>query len=217
MNRVRFAWREFHVQHLLPEGWQETLLEVARKEAKAKMIVPTSVTSREASSSQHIPVLTVGGATIRQQLPWLYDLYAGIFRTLGQLAVAEPVSIASDDRYAINLNVQVGQNMRYECHVDSNPLEGLLYVTSHPPGTGGELVIGNDYMAMGVDQVDADCERLHPTSGTLVFFDARKHPHYVAPLKSEDDIRVVIAMNYYTPSCSESHRPADLNRHLGLD
>lgn len=216
MERTRFRWREFHVENLLPTGWQESILQVARAQSKAKVIVPTSVTSREASRSLQIPVLTVGGVQTRQQLPWLFDLYRGLFRTLGQLTVSEPISIATDDRYAVNLNVQIGEGMRYECHVDSNPLEGLLYVTSHPPGSGGELVVANSCSAMGVEEVSADCERLHPISGTLVFFDGRKHPHYVAPLNSRSAIRVVVAMNYYTSSCPESARPLDLNRHLGL-
>ncbi len=217
MSRPRFKWHEFHVHHLLPLGWQEMILDVARAQSRAKVIVPTSVTSREASKALQIPVLTVGGLQTKQQLPWLYDLYAGFFRALGQTTVDEPVSIAADDRYAINLNVQLGDSMRYECHVDSNPLEGLLYVTSHPAGRGGELVVANNCEAIGVEEVATDCERLHPVSGTLVFFDARKHPHYVAPLKKPGDIRVVVAMNFYTVSCPESARPADLNQHLGLE
>ena len=38
--------------------------------------------------------------------------------------------------------------MRFECHVDSNPLTGLLFCTDHQ--AGGELVIANDTEAEGV-------------------------------------------------------------------
>ena len=41
---------------------------------------------------------------------------------------------AHDDRYGVVLNVQRGTEMRFECHVDSNPLTGLLFCTDHPDG-----------------------------------------------------------------------------------
>ena len=107
--------------------------------------------------------------------------------------------------------------MRYETHVDSNPLEGLLYVTSHPEGAGGELVVGNVLNARGVEAVDVDCTRIFPVAGQLLFFDARKHSHYVGRLLDEAAVRVVVAMNFYTSTCPESARPKDLDRHLGID
>jgi len=70
---------------------------------------------------------------------------------------------------------------------------------------------------LGVGEVDQNASRIYPNSGHLIFFDARKHSHYVAPLVSLDAMRVVVAMNFYTPSCPESARPADLDAHLGLD
>jgi 2OG-Fe(II) oxygenase superfamily len=104
--------------------------------------------------------------------------------------------------------------MRYECHVDSNPLEGLLYVTDHPPGTGGELVVSNRGDVPTAEEVDRDATLIYPVAGHLVFFNGSCHSHYVRPLIAEDGVRVVAAMNYYTPSLPESARPPDLNRHL---
>lgn len=98
--------------------------------------------------------------------------------------------------------------------VDSNPIEGLLYFTSHPPGAGGELVVARNSAATSVEEVDADCAEVFPFAGHLLFFDARRFPHYVRRLTSAGAMRVVAAMNYYTPSCDESQRPADLNEHL---
>ena len=46
------------------------------------------------------------------------------------------------------------------------------------------------------------------------FFDARKNPHYVEPLKSEKGIRIAITMNFYTLNSPEENRPKDLNEHL---
>lgn len=210
----RFSWFEGDVSHLLPGGWQEAILEVAGTCAVDRVLRPQSVTSRESDRGLSIPVRTVGGRVVRERLPWLYDLYRGTFRdSLEQLA-GEAIAIAGDDRYAINLNVQAGTAARYECHVDSNPWEGLLYVTTHAPGSGGELVVANRSGAIGPEAIEVDCARIHPVTGRLVFFDAREFPHFVAPLRGEAAIRVVAAMNFYTSGCPETARPADLNRHL---
>lgn len=213
-NRKQFTWKEFDFSGNMPNNWQKEIISFAMENAVSRTIIPTSVTSREASVSIQIPVLTVGGKTIKTKLPWLYDLYEGEFRDIGQTCVAEPLSVAEDARYAINLNVQRGTEMRYECHIDSNPLEGLLYVTSHPKGSGGELVVSNRPSAIGVEEISEDCEIIYPESGKLIFFDAREHPHYVAGLKDDLAIRVAVTMNFYTSSCPESARPKDLNKHL---
>ena len=103
--------------------------------------------------------------------------------------------------------------MRYEAHVDSNPVEVLLYVTDHPYGTGGELVVSPNIDAVGISEIDNDCEIIYPESGKLLVFDFRTFPHYVRPLKS-DEYRVAVAMNYYTEECTEEMRPPDLDQHL---
>ena len=104
--------------------------------------------------------------------------------------------------------------MRFECHVDSNPLTGLLFGTDHPAGAGGELVFAHDPAAADVDAVERDCSVIRPHAGHLIFFDGRHHPHYARPLISESDMRIVAVMNFYTESCPESTRPPELNRHL---
>jgi len=160
-------------------------------------------------------VFTIGGAVIRKAAPWIFNLYLNEFREIGQTCIAEPISPASGVRYSINLNVQTG-DMRYEAHVDSNPLEGLLYVTDHPRGSGGELIVCRLQNVVGVDEIARDCVTIYPRVGTLIFFDAREHSHFVRPRNNPGDIRVVAVMNYYTPSCPESARPPDLDKHLGL-
>lgn len=216
MKRKDFTWHGFDLRPHLPDGWQEEILDYAQKNAVPKDIVPTSVTSRESADVKSLPVLTVGGQRISNELVWLDKLYRTTMLRLGQRCVDEELSVAKDPRYGINLNVQKGSSMRYESHVDSNPLEGLLYITSHPEGSGGELVVANNLDATSVEEVDRDCTIIYPVAGHLVFFDARKHAHYVRPLLQPTDIRVVVAMNFYTPSCSESGRPSDLNDHLGI-
>ena len=67
--------------------------------------------------------------------------------------------------------------MRFECHIDSNPLTGLLFCTDHL--TGGELVFAHDAEAADIAAVERDCSVIRPHAGHLIFFDARRHPHYV--------------------------------------
>jgi hypothetical protein len=121
---------------------------------------------------------------------------------------------ARDDRYGVVLNVQHGTGMRFECHVDSNPLTGLLFCTDHPAGAGGELVFAHDLAAVDIDAVNRDCSVIRPQAGHLIFFDGRRHPHYARPLVSGSEVRVVAVMNFYTESFPESTRPLELNRHL---
>ena len=153
-------------------------------------------------------------ATVRRTLPWLYRLYRGASLDLAQEESASRSTAALDDRYGLVLNVQHGTSMRFECHVDSNPLTGLLFCTDHPEGVGGELVFGHDPQAADVTAVERDCSVIRPRAGQLIIFDGRKHPHYARPLRSSSDLRVVAVMNFYTASYPESTRPPELNRHL---
>ena len=90
--------------------------------------------------------------------------------------------------------------MRFECHVDSNPLTGLLFCTDHQAG-GGDLVVAHDQDAVGVEAVEQDCSVIRPHAGHLIFFDGKTHPHYARALLSESDVRIVAVMNFYTESC----------------
>ena len=174
----------------------------------------TPILSREAEDVAHISRGRVHASQVRERLPWLYRLYRQYFLELAGETRAELVVPAADDRYGIVLNVQRGPAMRFECHVDSNPLTGLLFCTDHRAGRGGELVFAHDPAASDVETVEKDCSVLRPHAGRLIFFDGRKHPHYARPLIAEPQLRVVAVMNFYTESCPESTRPPELNRHL---
>ena len=104
--------------------------------------------------------------------------------------------------------------MRFECHVDSNPLTGLLFCTDHPAGAAGELVFAHDQDAADVYAVEQDCSVIRPHEGHLIFFDGRRYPHYARSLASASAMRIVAVMNFYTKSFPESTRPAELNPHL---
>ena len=89
-----------------------------------------------------------------------------------------------------------------------------------PPGGSARLLVEThvreDHIHLYgfIDAVERDCSVIRPQAGHLIFFDARRHPHYSRPLITESDMRVVAVMNFYTESCPESTRPRELNRHL---
>jgi hypothetical protein len=208
----RFCWTAFDVTDLLPKYWPDDIKEVAG-EADFREYAPTPFLSREAKDVTHIYRGRVRADKVQLRLPWLYKLYRGEFLDLAGQAWKEPLKSALDGRYGIVLNVQQGNTMRFECHVDSNPVTGLLFFTDHPGG-GGELVVANDPDAVGVDALEANGSVIRPQSGQLMFFDGKTYPHYARTLWSADDVRVVAVMNFYTQSCPESTRPDGLNRHL---
>ena len=208
-----FSWTAFDVTSLLPLDWPDNVKMVAA-DADFRAFPRTPVLSREAEDVQYITRGRVRADKVQQRLPWLYELYRGAFLERATQAWREPIKPASDDRYGIVLNVQQGDTMRFECHVDSNPLTGLLFFTDHPAG-GGELVVGHDADAVGVEALEKDSSVIRPQAGQLIFFDGKTHPHYARRLLSKSDARVVAVMNFYTESCpEESTRPLGLNRHL---
>jgi hypothetical protein len=208
-----FRWSTHDVRDLLPEDWNAELAYLAGHAGVRRRLKPTSVTSREAHEVSDVPLIIVDGEVIRPDAPWLFDLYAGPFRDLAETHAQRTVYCAKQDLYAINLNVQSGRSMRYECHVDSNPVQGMLYVTTHPEADGGALMVANHAGAVSVEDVDRDATQIQPRCGELVLFDARRHAHYVRPVRTSR-LRLGVAMNFYTDDSPEGMRPPDLNYHL---
>lgn len=209
---LHFRWTTFDVTSRLPEDWQHNINTIAA-EADFRDFPCTPVLSREARDVSHITRGRVHADAVQQHLPWLYKLYRNDFLDLAAEAWAEPIEAAFDDRYGVVLNVLKGPSMRFECHVDSNPVTGLLFLTDHPAG-GGELVVSHNPAAVGVDGLERERALIRPQAGHLIFFDGKTYPHYARAVSSAQDVRVVAVMNFYTRSCPESTRPVELNRHL---
>jgi 2OG-Fe(II) oxygenase superfamily len=209
--RPRFQWTTFDLTGSLPPNWQQEI-SLTAADADFREFPRTPGLSREAPDVSRIRRGRVHAYQVRDRLAWLYQAYRGDFLALARQVCGNRVRAASDDRYGIVLNVQQGPSMRFECHVDSNPLTGLLFCTDHPEG--GELVIAHDATAADVAAVERDCAVIRPHAGHLIYFDAREHAHYARPLIAESSTRIVAVMNFYTESSPESSRPAELNRHL---
>jgi len=207
-----FRWTTFDLNNWLPPGWQQEVAAAAQT-AEIRAFPCTPVISRESQRVQQVARGRVHAEQVSHHLPWLVKAYRNELLELAREVVSpEHVSAAEDDRYGVVLNVQHGTDMRFECHVDSNPLTGLLFCTDHQ--AGGELVIANDTEAEGLAGVDRDCSVIRPRAGHLIFFDARQYPHYARALTADSETRIVAVMNFYTESCPESTRPRELKRHL---
>lgn len=208
----RFRWTALDVTSMLPLDYPDDI-EMVAADADFRDYPCTPFLSREAADVTYITRGRVRADKVQLRLPWLYKLYRNEFLELAGLAWRETIKAALDDRYGIVLNVQQGNTMRFECHVDSNPVTGLLFLTDHPAG-GGELVVGHDPGAVGVSALEKNGSVIRPHAGQLIFFDGKTYPHYARALRDAADMRVVAVMNFYTEDCPESTRPADLNRHL---
>ncbi|MEU6188053.1 2OG-Fe(II) oxygenase [Nocardia sp. NPDC047038] len=208
-----FHWHTYDVESNLPGGWNTELLALAARQGVEHTFRPSVSTAREAAEVE-IPLESVSGETLFRQANWVYQLYGSWFRMLAERYAGESLSLTSTPNRALSLNVLRGNGERYPCHVDSNPTQGLLYLTDCTEETGGGLAIARNRTARNVAEVDSDCLVLYPRRGLLLFFDARYYAHYVRPMRHESGLRVVLTMNYYSKSCPESVRPADLDAQL---
>ena len=208
-----FRWITFDVTGRLPAGWRQKIAEAAGG-ADFREFPRTPILSREAPDVEHISRGRLRASDLRQRLPWLYELYRHDFLDLARAGWDERATTASDNRYGIVLNVQRGTGMRFECHVDSNPLTGLLFCTDQLAGQGGELVFADDPGAADIKAVEQGCSEIRPHAGHLIFFDGRYHPHYARALAPGTPMRITAVMNFYTEDFPESTRPPELNCHL---
>ena len=203
-----FRWTTFDLTGRLSERWQQEIAAVAAAEAEFREFPRTPSLSREAADVRSISRGRLHAGDLRHSLPWLYRLYRGLFLDLArEVACGEPVTAARDDRYGMVLNVQRGTTMRFECHVDSNPVTGLLFCTDHPAGRAANSSSRMTRRPAESRRGDRDCSVIRRSAGRLIFFDGRDYPHYARPLMNEPDVRVVAVMNFYTASCPESTRP----------
>jgi hypothetical protein len=201
------------VRSLLPSDWKQQVSATVSNRTVYRQHPPTPLISREDRPDGHTLRGRVSASAVLEELPWLPRLFRTSFCALAADFAREPVVPAEDYRYGVVLNVQSDPTMRFECHVDSNPVSGLLFFTSHPLGEGGELVISYSPDAYGIQQIEENCSIVVPSAGYLLLFKGRLHSHYARPLAWAGAIRIVAPMNFYTREFPESDRPAVLNEH----
>lgn len=211
-----FQWVTIDVNPLLPNSWKETLLN-AVSNASFIELNTKSVTSRESDTPGAKPrFLFLNGDALQHHANWLIKLYKESFLMLAKKYYGDDTIASASIRRGIVMNALTNSSMRYESHIDSNPITGLLFVNSVDSGFGGELVISTNKNACNIEQIEENPIAIRPVSGMLLLFSGQKWPHYVRPLKKEGILRSAIVMNYYNSSCQEYDRPHDLDHHLGL-
>jgi hypothetical protein len=210
---AHFSIFRFDLRHILPSDWEGDVLEAAERHGKFSCLNGGSVTSRQrefrVTADDIVGVST--GADVSVKIPWLFELYASdILNLANELGIGH-YSIAEDVRSAININI-LPSGSQYEWHVDSNPLTGLLFVTDHPVGSGGQLVFRPDPLVRPAERWELS---IAPRAGDFLLFDAREAAHTVLPVPGP--IRLIsVPMNYYFADVS-CHRPADLDQYLYSD
>lgn len=187
---------------LLPNRWEAQVRSVVRRYGIDTVLSGEGSTSREAKTDQKIAVRVADGNVVKRRLPWLWELYEGPLLDFASKQFGRRLYPANLVHSAVNINYLSGVGARYEWHVDSNPVTGLLFATTCEGGLGGSLVFKKRSRRAIV----------RPRSGVFICFDARQIPHRVAPLRKGGE-RISIPMNYYL-SATEQLRPADLDEQI---
>jgi len=175
---------------------------VALSGARQAVLQGGSSTSLE-SPDTRLHYRLMSGEMIADSLPWLYDMYRSTFCVMASRVYGQGMRVSPNMHNAINFNVVEGMGARYEWHVDSNPLTGVLYFTDASASTGGRLVFRGEG---GADLL------LPMRKGNLVLFDARNHAHAVEPLQTSQP-RICAPMNFFVES-EEIERPQELDDYL---
>ena len=183
---------------LLPPYWIEDILRLAEGYSVLVHLDGNTDTSFEPDETEGIDYEVVPGDVVREQLAWLYELYTGALLDLASQASGIDLAPAKSLRYGVNINKLTGLGSRYEWHIDSNPITGIFFVTSHLPNEGGELMLRHG----GQEEI-----RISPVSGHFFVFPAAEVPHAVAPLKSAT-VRVTVPMSYFRSGETQNVDPA---------
>jgi hypothetical protein len=196
------------VSSYFPSDWAEQIFRCSTSRSRWQVLDGASVTSREAEFPDRMPprVGVVSGEVVAAELAWLDSLYRGKFLEIVNTVGDGAFEVCSDIRAGVNINA-TPRGARYEWHVDSNPMTGLLFATTHEPEDGGQLVFRPDPVARPHEDWEL---QVSPRAGTLLIFDAREAAHVVTQLRTE--LRLSVPMNYY--HVGQQARPEDLDAYL---
>jgi 2OG-Fe(II) oxygenase superfamily len=196
-----FAAFDLEALEMLPANWDREVIDVALDLAQPAELRGGASSSLEPEGTL-IRYGLVDGEAVESALPWLGRLYGEIAQDLAPRLTKQEIVTSDKPINGVNINVLRGVGSRYELHVDTNPLTGLLFVTTHPAEDGGQLVY----------EIEPSPLSYPPRTGVLLLFDATQAPHHVTPLL-KDTTRISIPMNFFTPEALAS-RPPDLDSYL---
>ena len=208
MIRLNEAVTAVNVESLMPSDWQRQILDVA--EIHGKLV---EFEGGKVSTSRENPDFTtiykvVKGIDFRTQLPWLGELYRGIFRELVSRFAGEEVVVDPDKRFGANINQLIrGMGDGYERHIDVNDHTGSLVVSTIPKVDWGEFFI---MLPNGTKK------EVEMKAGWLLIFNGNKHVHGVNKLNpyGGSATRTTVLLDYVKPG-SKVERPSDMEAIFG--
>lgn len=186
---------------ILPDDWRMDVEHAVREHSSRQVLTGHSVTA-VADHDYKNEIDVVVGSDIKLHIPWLYEIYSTVLVSLVSEMFGKRIYPANDLISSVNINCLRGVGSEYEVHVDSNPVTGLLFLSTLDQKMGGELVFEKHPFSLSIN----------PVSGIFIAFDARQVPHRVAPLLQEVE-RISIPMNFYD-SQDDQIRPNDLDGYL---
>jgi hypothetical protein len=117
----------------------------------------------------------VDGEHVKRTAMPLFAMYqSSKLRDWLRIVTREPeIETSAQLRSAININCMGQTGQAYPWHTDATPYTALLFLTSMPPGGGGELCI---------HRIGGGLVKVTPVAGHLLVFDGTVCAHSVAPL-----------------------------------
>lgn len=185
----------------LPKDWIAQIHKLSLDRGYQTALGGDGSSSRERRPGAQMLVRVSDGLAISERLPWLWDLYVNELLEFSERSFERSLFPANRLESAVNINHLAGKKARYEWHVDTNPVTGLLFVSTLGIGDGGSLVFRNTRTRTN--------RIVRPKAGLFICFDAREIEHRVAPLKRPVE-RISVPMNYYE-SIESQPRPDDLD------
>lgn len=172
---------------LVSEADLDRALSVAETHAHRVSLDGTQPSSTMENPDVALEYFVADGLVVAAQLPVIMTMYRELIPAFTQTYIGLEIVPSRFERSSITLNLLRGEGCRYEKHVDSNSVTGLLFASTLTPEDGGALRLHYP----GAEPLD-----IYPSRGTFLLYDARWVPHEVMPLL-RDTVRLSMPMNYF--------------------
>lgn len=190
-KRVNEVVLAVNVESLMPSDWKEQIDGVVERFGKFKKVPGGAVRTSHEPPSFITAYTVVTGDHIERELPWLWELYHGRFKSLVSEVAGQEVEVDPQPRYGANINAidKATQVHGYEGHNDENDWTGMVAEHTMEEGDGGELL----HELPNGSMVEARVE-----SGWIYIFDGKHHKHKVKPLIHASK-RTTVPLDYVLP------------------
>lgn len=178
------------------------IMKTAQKFCKRVTLDSPTPDSTLESPDDSLTYSIASGELISKKLPEVYRLYEETLPELVRSHVGLSIVPSKYPRTAVTLNL-LSEGERYELHVDSNSVTGLLYINTLLENEGGALRL----YYPGRKPLD-----IQPVAGDFLLYDARWVPHEVLSVRAKIG-RLSLPMNYFLETDIEL-RPDLLDNYL---